>query len=191
LINIIFLILSYFKKILGDVSINIDLNEFLEDAGILSEIKDFDESISGFKLELDGLETMEIHYETSISKAGSKLEELNEKFLITPSDFDLEKRIKKLKIKIKELKESQNKIEEDINSKNENIQDLIKKKHVIIKKNLLKLHSDMKEDYKKADEDHTRYMELMRKSKENMNVIDRKIMYIKFLVHKNYDLRLL
>ena len=77
-----------------------------------------------------------------------------------------------------------------ISEKNETITNLTREKEDIIKKCLMKLHADMKKNYRKVAEDHDKYVELYTKAREEQHSIERKMRNLKVLVYKNYKIRL-
>ena len=52
------------------------------------------------------------------------------------------------------------------------------------------LHTQMKKDYLKKNEEHDKYVDLYTQAREEKSAIERKIIDLKFLVYKNYNLRL-
>jgi hypothetical protein len=81
-------------------------------------------------------------------------------------------------------------LEDQISTKNIDINDLTEEKNMIIKKCLMNLHTQMKKDYQKVNENHDKYVELYTQAREERHVIERKMMNIKSLVYKNYKVRL-
>ena len=68
--------------------------------------------------------------------------------------------------------------------------ELTEEKEEVIKKCLMNLHTQMKKNYEKVNNDHDRYVELYTQAREERYVIERKMMNLKALVYKNYKLRL-
>lgn len=83
-----------------------------------------------------------------------------------------------------------NTLEDQISNKNADIKELFEEKDMIIKKCLMNLHSKMKKDYQKVNENHERYVELYTQAREERHLIERKMMNLKSLVYKNYKVRL-
>jgi chromosome segregation ATPase len=93
----------------------------------------------------------------------------------------------------KNIKTEENKLntlQDQISDKNADIKELVEEKDMIIKKCLMNLHSKMKKDYQKVNENHDRYVELYTQAREERHVIERKMMNLKSLVYKNYKVRL-
>lgn len=95
------------------------------------------------------------------------------------------------------IKESSESVESKLNllktqisDKDADIKSLVEEKNMIIKKCLMKQHAQMKKDYQKAAEDHDKYVDLFTQAREEKHIIERKIMNLKFLVHKTYNIRL-
>ncbi|MGZ7050374.1 MAG: hypothetical protein ACXVHO_10245, partial [Methanobacterium sp.] len=95
-----------------------------------------------------------------------------------------------IKKSLKVQKEKLDDLEIQISNKNEDINSLIEDKNIIIKKCLMNLHAKIKKDYQKVNEDHDKYVDLYTQAREDKHVIERKIMNLKFLVYKNYNVRL-
>jgi chromosome segregation ATPase len=93
----------------------------------------------------------------------------------------------------KNIKTEENKLntlQDQISDKNADIKELVEEKDMIIKKCLMNLHSKMKKDYQKVNENHDKYVELYTQAREERHVIERKMMNLKSLVYKNYKVRL-
>ncbi|MGZ7116589.1 MAG: coiled-coil domain-containing protein [Methanobacterium sp.] len=144
----------------------------------MEEIKEFDKKIN---LEQNNLTDME-----------SKKNDLNKKIA------DLNNELKgckpsnnsSIKKSLKVQKEKLDDLEIQISNKNEDINSLIEEKNTIIKKCLMNLHAKIKKDYQKVNEDHDKYVDLYTQAREDKHVIERNIMNLKFLVYKNYNVRL-
>ena len=89
-----------------------------------------------------------------------------------------------------DLEERHVKITTQISEKNESLSELTHKKDDLIKKCLMKLHADMKKNYRQVSEDHDKYVELYTKAREERHSIERKMRNLKVLVYKNYKIRL-
>ncbi|GAB4307259.1 MAG: hypothetical protein Kow0019_02820 [Methanobacteriaceae archaeon] len=174
----------------GDVII-IDLDEFLEDAGVLEQVITIENSVNKFEEELSALNSLKVKHDDKVLNTANEILKLKEKLLEKEDDAKLEKLLKKLEIEISELKQNKEDVENQIVEKEKEINRINQKKEEIIKKSLIKLHEDLKRDYKEADKDKAKYMEMYREMKDKMSVLDKKIMYLKLIVSKNYDLRLL
>jgi len=177
------------KKI-GDVII-IDLDEFLEDAELSEKVKNIENSINVFEEELDKLKSLKVKHDEGILNTTNKILDLKERLLEKENDLEMEKLLNNLEIEIGELKQNKEDVERQILEKQKELDLTNKEKDEIIKKGLIKLHEDLKRDYKDADSDRAKYMEMYREMKDKMSVLDKKIMYLKLIVSKNYDLRLL
>ncbi|MDI6643980.1 MAG: hypothetical protein QME14_02895 [Methanobacteriaceae archaeon] len=137
------------------------------------------------------MNSLKAEHDDGVLNTADKILKLKEKLLEKEDDAELEKLLKNLEIEISELKQNKEDVENQIVEKEKEIETTKKEKEEIIKKSLIKLHEDLKRDYKDADEDKAKYMELYREMKDKMSILDKKIMYLKLIVSKNYDLRLL
>ena len=173
----------------GDVSIS-DLNElisgFLESAGKNEELKNMDNKLSDYQRDLETLENKKSIYENKMLKLNKNLEDLKE----NPDQIDSKKKIEEEEIKLKDLKKQSTKLESQISEKNEYITNLNDEKDELIKKCLMKLHSEMKKNHQKVNEDHDRYVDLYTKARAERHVLERKMMNLKSIVYKNYKVRL-
>ncbi len=173
----------------GDVSIS-DLNElisgFLESAGKNEELKNMDNKLSDYQRDLETLENKRSIYENKMLKLNKNLEDLKE----NPDQIDSKKKIEEEEIKLKDLKKQSTKLESQISEKNEYITNLNDEKEELIKKCLMKLHSEMKKNHQKVNEDHDRYVDLYTKARAERHVLERKMMNLKSIVYKNYKVRL-
>ncbi len=61
----------------------------------------------------------------------------------------------------------------------------------LVKKSLMILHSTMKKEHQKADEEHARYVELYTQERAKKHDLERKMMNLKMMVYKSYGLRLI
>lgn len=92
---------------------------------------------------------------------------------------------------IKDQREKLNHLESQISHKSKDINSLIAKRDEFIKSCLMDLHARKKKEYQKVNEDHERYIELYTQAREEKHVIERELINLKFLVHKNYNVRLI
>ncbi|MBI5680556.1 MAG: hypothetical protein HZC47_06680 [Methanobacterium sp.] len=158
------------------------LNEFLESAGKTDEINKIDQKIEFNKNKLMDLEKEKIIFNNNILAAEKELINLEE-----DSNNGKDSSIKK---NIADTENMLDDLENQISQKNDDINELNEEKDEIIKKCLMKLHSEMKNNHKKVNEDHDKYVDLYTKAREERHNIERKMVYLKSLVYKNYKLRL-
>lgn len=158
------------------------LNEFLESAGKTDEVNKIDKKIDYNNERLLDLEKEKTIFKNNILAAENELNNL-EGDSNNGKDYSIKKNI----IDTENMLDD---IENQILQKNRDIHDLNEKKDEIIKKCLMKLHSEMKNDHKKVNEDHDKYVDLYTKAREERHNIERKMVYLKSLVYKNYKVRL-
>jgi hypothetical protein len=158
------------------------LNEFLESAGKTDEVNKMDKKIGYNKDKLMALENEKIIFKTNILAAENELSNL-EGNSNNGKSYSIKKNITDIENMLDDL-------ENQISQKNSDIDELNKKKDEIIKKCLMKLHSEMKNNHKKVNEDHDKYVDLYTQAREERHNIERKMVYLKSLVYKNYKLRL-
>ncbi|MGC9517291.1 MAG: hypothetical protein ACP5C3_06310 [Methanomicrobiales archaeon] len=149
-----------------------------------------EKSIKKFEDELSKLESKKVIHDDKVINTAEKIIELKEN-LLSNDDPEMKKLLKTLEKDVDDLKNIDKDFVKEIDLKKEEINSITKQKDEIIKKSLIKLHEDMKREYKQTDLDRAKYMELYRSKKDKMSVLDKKIMYLKLLISKNYDLRLL
>ena len=147
---------------------------FLESAGKKDEIHKLNEKIIYKQDKIKKLENMK----TDLVKKIANLDEYENNGNSSYKE-SLEAEKKKL-----------NKLEIQISDNNENITSLYDKKDKIIRKCLMNLHTQMKKDYLKKNEEHEKYINLYNQAREEKGAIERKIIDLKFLIYKNYNLRL-
>jgi hypothetical protein len=82
-------------------------------------------------------------------------------------------------------------LEIQISDKNKDLNSLIEERDKISKHCLMNLHTKMKKDYQKVNEDHEKYVDLYTQAREEKSAIERKMINLKFLVYKNYNVRLI
>lgn len=157
------------------------LNEFLESAGKTDEVNKMDKRIDHNKDKLMVLEKEKIIFKNNILAAENELSNLEDPN--NGKSFSIKKNINDIENMLDDL-------ENQISQKNNDINELNEEKDEIIKKCLMKLHSEMKNDHKKVNEDHDKYVELYTQAREERHNIERKMVYLKSLVYKNYKLRL-
>ncbi|AXV37745.1 MAG: hypothetical protein KO217_00600 [Methanobacteriaceae archaeon] len=141
--------------------------------------------------ELSKLKSLKVKNDDIVLNTADKIIKLKEKLLEKENDSEMEKLLKNLETEIDELKQNKEDVEKRIVQKKDEIDTANKEKDEIVKKSLIKLHEDLKREYKDADSDRAKYMEMYREMKDKMSALDKKIMYLKLMVSKNYDLRLL
>lgn len=163
-----------------------DLNDFLEASGKLEEITDLDKKIIYFDNELNCLESESLEFKQIISELEVKINEFNgdnsKNSRKDLADLGVEK--EKMSIKL-------NKINKNIDEKTISKDALRTKKDELVKKSLMILHTTLKKEYHKADEEHARYVELYTKERAKKHEIESKMMNLKLIVYKNYGLRLI
>jgi DNA repair exonuclease SbcCD ATPase subunit len=141
----------------------------------MDEINKIDEKIAINKGKLNGLEDKKAILVKKIASLKEELENGN---------------ASSVKKNIETEENKLNTLQDQISDKNADINELVEKKDMIIKKCLMNLHSKMKKDYQKVNENHDRYVELYTQAREERHVIERKMMNLKSLVYKNYKVRL-
>lgn len=127
-----------------------------------------------------------------ITNMQSQLKDMENKKLILIKKLEKDKHnsVSSTNESLEDEENKLNSLNNQISDKNANINSLVEEKNMIIKKCLMKLHAQMKKDYQKVTEDHDKYVDLFTQAREEKHVIERKIMNLKFLVHKTYNIRL-
>jgi len=148
-------------------------------------------TINTFEDELSKLKSLKVKNDDIVLNTADKIIKLKEKLLEKENDSEMEKLLKSMETEIDELKRNKEDVEKRIVQKKDEIDTANKEKDEIVKKSLIKLHENLKREYKDADSDRAKYMEMYREMKDKMSALDKKIMYLKLMVSKNYDLRLL
>jgi hypothetical protein len=161
----------------------------LESAGKTEEIKRIDEQITIYQNELNNLENKDTITTNNITNTEEELKHLKENLKENNSSSSL-KDIESVETKLNDLETDHAKLKTMISEKNETITNLTHEKEDIIKKCLMKLHADMKKNYRQVAEDHDKYVELYTKAREEQHSIERKMRNLKVLVYKNYKIRL-
>jgi len=180
---------SIFKWIyIGEDNIS-DLNDFLEASGKIKEISIFDEKLVDFENELNALESERTGSQLKVSKAEDKLLELKEK--LPGSNNGVEIKIEKGNSELKKLLDSVSLLDNKISEKNLAKNEIQTERDELVKKSLMILHSTMKKDHQKADEEHARYVELYTQERAKKHDLERKMMNLKMMVYKTYGLRLI
>jgi len=152
----------------------------------MEEIDEIDKKTINYKNELADLKNKEKINENNIMDLKNELDELNGKSINNVDESALQKAKKKLD----NLEKDQIILKTQISEKNEDITNLSNEKDNLIKKCLMKLHAEMKKNYRQVNEDHDKYVELYTQAREERHSIERKMMNLKVLVYKNYKLRL-
>ncbi len=166
-----------------------DLNDFLEASGKIDEIHNFDEKIINFENELNALESERTDSQLMVSKTEDKLLELKEK--LSGSNNGVETKIDKGNADLKKLLESLSQLDNKITEKTSARDEMQIERDELVKKSLMILHSTMKKEHQKADEEHARYVELYTKERAKKHDLERKMMNLKMMVYKSYGLRLI
>jgi seryl-tRNA synthetase len=181
LLTILIIYLIIYFLIYGDViisNINEFLKTFLESAGKMDEINRMDKKIMNMQNKLKDIENKKT---VLINKIGVLKKELENSDQNDTSSIKESLEAEEYKLKT---------LESQISDKNADINSLVEEKNIIIKKCLMKLHTQMKKDYQKVNEDHDKYVDLFTQAREDKHIIERKIMNLKFLVYKTYNVRL-
>lgn len=152
-------------------------------------MKKIDEQITGYQNELKNLENKDTITTNNITHTEEDLKHLKENYKEDTNNSTLND-IKTTENKLNDLEKSHTTIKTLISEKNETIDNLNHEKDDLIKKCLMKLHADMKKNYRKVNEDHDRYVELYTKAREEKHSIERRMRNLKVLVYKNYKIRL-
>ncbi len=82
-------------------------------------------------------------------------------------------------------------LDNEISEKNLAKDEIQTERDELVKKSLMILHSTMKKEHQKADEQHARYVELYTQERAKKHDLERKMMNLKMMVYKNYGLRLI
>jgi chromosome segregation ATPase len=165
-----------------------DLNDFLEASGKIKEISNFDEKLINYENELNTLESERTDSQLKVSKTEDTIIELKEQL---PSSNGVELKIEKCDAQLKTLLDSLALLNNQITEKNGIKNDVQLERDELVKKSLMILHSTMKKEHQKADEEHARYVELYTKERAKKHDLERKMMNLKMMVYKSYGLRLI
>jgi len=138
---------------------------------------------------LNALESERTGSQLKVSKAEDKLLELKEK--LPGSNNGVEIKIEKGNSELKKLLDSVSLLDNKISEKNLAKNEIQTERDELVKKSLMILHSTMKKDHQKADEEHARYVELYTQERAKKHDLERKMMNLKMMVYKTYGLRLI
>ena len=107
---------------------------------------------------MNALESERTGSQLKVSKAEDKLLELKEK--LPGSNNGVEIKIEKGNSELKKLLDSVSLLDNKISEKNLAKNEIQTERDELVKKSLMILHSTMKKEHQKADEEHARYVEL-------------------------------
>ncbi len=138
---------------------------------------------------MNALESERTGSQLKVSKAEDKLLELKEK--LPGSNNGVEIKIEKGNSELKKLLDSVSLLDNKISEKNLAKNEIQTERDELVKKSLMILHSTMKKDHQKADEEHARYVELYTQERAKKHDLERKMMNLKMMVYKTYGLRLI
>jgi len=138
---------------------------------------------------LNALESERTDSQLKVSKAEDKLLELKEK--LPGSNNGVEIKIEKGNSELKKLLDSVSLLDDKISEKNLTKNEIQTERDELVKKSLMILHSTMKKEHQKADEEHARYVELYTQERAKKHDLERKMMNLKMMVYKTYGLRLI
>jgi hypothetical protein len=138
---------------------------------------------------LNALESERTDSQLKVSKAEDKLLELKEK--LPGSNNGVEIKIEKGNSELKKLLDSVSLLDNKISEKNLAKNEIQTERDELVKKSLMILHSTMKKEHQKADEEHARYVELYTQERAKKHDLERKMMNLKMMVYKTYGLRLI
>ena len=180
--------IPFFKIYIGEDNIS-DLNDFLEASGKIKEITNFDEKIIIYENELNALESERTDSKLEVSKVEDKLIDLNEK--LSGSNNGVALKIEKSNVELKKLMDCLSELDDKISEKTIAKEQTTTDRDELVKKSLMILHSTMKKEHQKADEEHARYVELYTQERAKKHDLERKMMNLKMMVYKSYGLRLI
>ena len=138
---------------------------------------------------MNALESERTDSQLKVSKAENKLLELKEK--LPGSNNGVEIKIEKGNSELKKLLDSVSLLDNKISEKNLAKNEIQTERDELVKKSLMILHSTMKKEHQKADEEHARYVELYTQERAKKHDLERKMMNLKMMVYKTYGLRLI
>lgn len=138
---------------------------------------------------MNALESERTGSQLKVSKAEDKLLELKEK--LPGSNNGVEIKIEKGNSELKKLLDSVSLLDNKISEKNLAKNEIQTERDELVKKSLMILHSTMKKEHQKADEEHARYVELYTQERAKKHDLERKMMNLKMMVYKTYGLRLI
>ena len=166
-----------------------DLDDFLEASGKIKEIHNFDEKIINYENDINALESERTDSQLEVSKVEDQIIELKEE--LPNSNNGVELKIEKWNMDLKKLLDSLSELDTNISKKTIEMDKTLIERDELIKKSLMILHSTMKKEHQKADEEHARYVELYTKERAKKHDLERKMMNLKMMVYKSYGLRLI
>ena len=138
---------------------------------------------------MNALKSERTDSQLKVSKAEDKLLELKEK--LPGSNNGVEIKIEKGNSELKKLLDSVSLLDNKISEKNLAKNEIQTERDELVKKSLMILHSTMKKEHQKADEEHARYVELYTQERAKKHDLERKMMNLKMMVYKTYGLRLI
>ncbi len=138
---------------------------------------------------MNALESERTDSQLKVSKAEDKLMELKEK--LPGSNNGVEIKIEKGNSELKKLLNSVSLLDNKISEKTSAKDEIQTERDELVKKSLMILHSTMKKEHQKADEEHARYVELYTQERAKKHDLERKMMNLKMMVYKTYGLRLI
>jgi len=166
-----------------------DLDDFLEASGKIKEIHNFDEKIINYENDINALESERTDSQLEVSKVEDQIIELKEE--LPNSNNGVELKIEKWNMDLKKLLDSLSELDTNISKKTIEMDKTLIERDELIKKSLMILHSTMKKEHQKADEEHARYVELYTQERAKKHDLERKMMNLKMMVYKSYGLRLI
>ncbi len=135
------------------------------------------------------LESERTDSQLKVSKAEDKLMELKEE--LPGSNNGVEIKIEKGNSELNKLLNSVTLLDNKISEKTIAKDEIQAERDELVKKSLMILHSTMKKEHQKADEEHARYVELYTQERAKKHDLERKMMNLKMMVYKTYGLRLI
>ena len=138
---------------------------------------------------MNALESERTDSQIKISKTEDKLTELKEK--LPGSNNGVKLKIDKGNAELNKLLNTVSILDNEISEKNLAKDEIQTERDELVKKSLMILHSTMKKEHQKADEQHARYVELYTQERAKKHDLERKMMNLKMMVYKNYGLRLI
>jgi len=138
---------------------------------------------------LNVLESERTDSQLEVSKVEDILLELNEK--LSGSNNGVELKIEKSNVELKKLLDSLSELDTKISEKTSAKDETTTERDELVKKSLMILHSTMKKEHQKADEEHARYVELYTQERAKKHDLERKMMNLKMMVYKSYGIRLI
>ena len=146
-------------------------------------------NLSTYENELNALESERTDSQLKISKTEDKLTELKEK--LPGSNNGIKTKIEKSNDELNKLLNTVSLLDNQITDKTIAKDEIQTKRDELVKKSLMILHSTMKKEHQKADEQHAHYVELYTQERAKKHDLERKMMNLKMMVYKSYGLRLI